>query len=112
VILYWKALEPVERDYLSTTHLLGRQATSVGQVNRYPGGGMIPTSLWEPGQIWRDVYQINVSQDDLQHLAAARALAIKTYLLHKGGVEPERLFLTDETGTPLLEGSKVLLQLQ
>jgi len=56
--------------------------------------------------------QTNVSQDDLQHLAAARAQAIETYLMHKGGVEPERLFLTNETGTPLLEGSKVLLQLQ
>lgn len=63
VTLYWQALNAVEQDYLSSAHVLGREATSVGQVNRYPGGGMIPTSLWLPGQIWRDDYQINVSRD-------------------------------------------------
>ena len=63
VILYWQASKPVERDYLSTLHLLGRKNSSVGYVNRYPGWGMIPTSLWQPGQIWRDVYHIYVNRD-------------------------------------------------
>ncbi len=63
VILYWQASKPVERDYLSTLHLLGRKNTSVGFVNRYPGWGMIPTSRWQPGQIWRDVYHIYVNGD-------------------------------------------------
>ena len=76
VALYWQVLEPVKQDYLSTAHILGRETTSVGQVNRYPGGGMIPTSLWQPGQVWRDVYLINVSRDAL---APAR-LQIKTGL--------------------------------
>lgn len=58
VVLYWQAVEPVTEDYLSTVHLLGRDNISVGQVNRYPAGGMIPTSQWQPGQIWRDVYQV------------------------------------------------------
>ena len=72
VVLYWQAIQPTERDYVSTVHLLGREYTSVGQVNRYPAWGMIPTSQWpctvRPGhvqtkQIWRDVYHVFVNKD-------------------------------------------------
>lgn len=63
VTLYWQALEAVEQDYLSIVHLIGRDNTSVGQVNRYPSGGMIPTSSWQPGQIWRDGYRVFVGRD-------------------------------------------------
>ena len=44
-------------------HLLGREYASVGRVNRYPAWGMIPSSQWQPGQIWRDVYHISVDED-------------------------------------------------
>lgn len=60
VSLYWQAVEPVEQDYVSSVHLLGRQLVSVGQVNRYPASGMIPTSLWQAGEIWRDDYHVYV----------------------------------------------------
>ncbi len=61
--MYWSAIDPVDKDYLSIVHLLGRNSVSVGFVNRYPGWGMIPTSQWQPGQIWRDVYHIYVGAD-------------------------------------------------
>ena len=63
VTLYWQAIEPVERDYVSSVHLLGRQVASVGQVNRYPGWGMIPTSQWRVGDIWRDEYHVYADLD-------------------------------------------------
>ena len=63
VALYWQAVHLVERDYVSTVHLLGRGYTSVGQINRYPAWGMIPTSRWQAGQIWRDVYHVYVNAD-------------------------------------------------
>ena len=58
VTLYWQAASPVSENYLSSLHLLGRELTSVGSVNRHPAGGMVPTSEWETGQIWRDVYHL------------------------------------------------------
>jgi 4-amino-4-deoxy-L-arabinose transferase-like glycosyltransferase len=58
VTLYWQAIGPVERDYVSSVHLLGRELVSVGQVNRYPAWGMIPTSRWQSGDIWRDPYLV------------------------------------------------------
>jgi 4-amino-4-deoxy-L-arabinose transferase-like glycosyltransferase len=76
VILYWQASRPVEQDYLSNVHLLGRRAVSVGQVNRYPGGGMLPTSFWLPDQIWRDVYHVHVNRE----AEAPSRLEIKTGL--------------------------------
>ncbi|MCA9938308.1 MAG: phospholipid carrier-dependent glycosyltransferase [Anaerolineales bacterium] len=58
VTLYWQAVTPVRENYVTAVHLLGRELASVGQVDRYPGWGMVPTSVWLPGQIWRDPYQI------------------------------------------------------
>jgi len=58
VTLYWQAARPVSEDYLSSLHLLGRELTSVGSVNRHPASGMVPTSQWKAGQIWRDVYHL------------------------------------------------------
>jgi 4-amino-4-deoxy-L-arabinose transferase-like glycosyltransferase len=63
VALYWQANDPVERDYVSSVHLIGRAYSSAGQVDRYPGWGMIPTSDWETGQVWRDVYHVRVNRD-------------------------------------------------
>lgn len=61
--LYWRAMKPLEQNYLSTVHLLGQNSISVSQVNRYPASGMVPTSKWEPEQIWKDEYRVFVSQD-------------------------------------------------
>jgi hypothetical protein len=61
--LYWTIPEVVEGDYLSSIHALGRDLVSEGQVNRYPASGMIPTSQWQPHQIWRDEYRIYIDDD-------------------------------------------------
>jgi 4-amino-4-deoxy-L-arabinose transferase-like glycosyltransferase len=58
VTLYWTAASPLTKDYLSSIHLLGRENESIGMVNRYPAWGMVPTSRWQQGQIWRDEYHI------------------------------------------------------
>ena len=63
--LYWQAITPVNRNYLSTLHLLGRNLQSIAQINRHPAWGMIPTSRWQAGQIWRDEYRLFPSADAL-----------------------------------------------
>jgi hypothetical protein len=62
-VLYWMVSQPIDRDLLSAVNILGRNNQTVGRVNRYPAGGMVPTSLWETGQIWRDVYRLFPSVD-------------------------------------------------
>ena len=62
VVLYWQAAQPVDRDYLSSVQLLGRDLQPVASLNRHPASGMIPTGNWEAGQIWRDEYRLTVAQ--------------------------------------------------
>jgi hypothetical protein len=58
LVLYWQAVKPTSRDYLSSVHILGRELDSVGSINRYPASGMILTNRWQAGQIWRDEYHV------------------------------------------------------
>jgi len=66
-VVYWE-LPPVSggvKDYVSFANLLGRDYQPVGQINRYPACGMVPTSLWKVGQVWRDPYRVPVAEDAL-----------------------------------------------
>ncbi|MCA9899449.1 MAG: glycosyltransferase family 39 protein [Anaerolineales bacterium] len=63
--LYWQLVEPISVNLLSGVHLLGRNFQSVGQVDRHPASGQIPTSQWQLGQIWQDDYYIYVNKDAL-----------------------------------------------
>jgi 4-amino-4-deoxy-L-arabinose transferase-like glycosyltransferase len=56
--VYWQAVDPVTEDYLSSVHILGRDYASAGDVNRHPAMGMIPTSRWQAGDIYQDVYHV------------------------------------------------------
>ena len=60
VVVYWEAVAPDGRSYLGFAKLLGRGYQGAGQVNRHPVDGMVPTSLWQPGQVWRDRYCVKV----------------------------------------------------
>ena len=61
-VVYWEAVAPDGRDYIGFANLLGRGRQPVGKINRYPACGMVPTSLWEPGQVWRDPYRVPVAE--------------------------------------------------
>jgi len=63
VVVYWEAVAPDGGDYVSFARLLGRGYGLVGQINRRPACGMVPTSLWQPGQVWRDPYRVPVAPD-------------------------------------------------
>lgn len=62
VTLYWQLIEPVDTNLVTGIHLLGRSLESVGQVDRHPASGQVPTSQWQVGQIWQDDYHIYVNQ--------------------------------------------------
>ncbi|MCB0033266.1 MAG: glycosyltransferase family 39 protein [Anaerolineales bacterium] len=61
ITLYWTLEEAaVTHNFITAVDVLGRDLTSVGRVNRYPGMGMWPTSRWEPGEIYADHYYIPI----------------------------------------------------
>lgn len=61
-VIYWETLRSPDTDYVSFARLLGRDEELAGHVNRHPACGMVPTSLWQPGQVWRDPYRIPVGK--------------------------------------------------
>jgi hypothetical protein len=95
VTLYWQLLEPLEANLISGIHLLGRSVQSVGQVDRHPAGGQVPTGRWQTGQIWRDVYNVYVNKNAL----APAQLRVSVNLYDpEGEVETA---VTDPAGRPL-----------
>jgi len=54
ITLFWQADEVLERRYKVFVHLLDEASHVVGQHDSEPGGGALPTTLWEPGQVVRD----------------------------------------------------------
>jgi 4-amino-4-deoxy-L-arabinose transferase-like glycosyltransferase len=64
VVVYWEAAAPDGRDLLGFAKLLGRGGHElVGQVTRHPAGGAVPTGSWEAGQVWRDLYWVEVAEN-------------------------------------------------
>jgi hypothetical protein len=63
LVVYWEAMRPDGGDYVSFARVLGRGHELAGQINRRPACGMVPTDLWQPGQVWRDPYRVPVAED-------------------------------------------------
>jgi len=61
--LYWRALEPMSRDYTVFTHLVAPDGSMTGQRDNQPVGGSYPTGLWLPDEVVTDVYEIAVHPD-------------------------------------------------
>lgn len=59
--LYWRATEPPEENYFTFVQILGREMDPIAGVDCYPGGGTFPPTLWEPGVIYRDRYELPIA---------------------------------------------------
>jgi hypothetical protein len=65
--LWWRAREPIARDWTVFTHLLGPQrpdgTTLWSGDDSPPGRASVPTTSWSPGDLVLDEYQIKVPHD-------------------------------------------------
>jgi hypothetical protein len=55
VTVYYRG-QPDARNLSLYLTALGRNGQLVGKVDSYPGGGMLPTSMWNPASIYADTY--------------------------------------------------------
>lgn len=60
VTLVWRALRETSNNYTVAVHLLDGANVSHDRQARFPGGGNLATSLWQPGDIFRDTYQVQL----------------------------------------------------
>jgi hypothetical protein len=61
--LFWEIEQPVPQDYAVFVQLLDQAGGLQAQVDRMPVGGFQPTSTWQPGQLVRDNYGLEVPAD-------------------------------------------------
>lgn len=61
--LYWRARSRIAEDLSVSIALLDPTGKIIGRWNAFPGGGMYPTRLWQPGEIIVDAYRVPVSLD-------------------------------------------------
>ncbi|MBI2845908.1 MAG: glycosyltransferase family 39 protein [Chloroflexi bacterium] len=63
ITLYLRGEAEMSENYTMALHLLDPDQQPYTKIDTYPGGGNYATSLWEPGQILRDTYQITIPSD-------------------------------------------------
>jgi hypothetical protein len=79
--LYWQALSEMEENYTVFTHLLAPDGSMTGQRDDQPVGGSYPTSLWLPGEVVTDVYEIPIPANAP---AGAHDLEVGMYVAESG----------------------------
>jgi hypothetical protein len=95
VTLYWRASQRMSRDYALALVLFGRGAQNVGQIDTWPGAGLLPTSQWQPGAFYADTYQLPI---DARATAPSRLrLSVSAW----DGDPANRLPVRDPDGTVL-----------
>jgi len=92
ITLYWEALAPMNEDYSVFVHILGAHDLIIGQRDRYPGRGNLPTSLWSPGQIVADTFIVPIAPTVMTPVQARYEVGFYNY------TTGERLPVVDYTG--------------
>jgi hypothetical protein len=63
VTLYWQTDSRLQENYVVFVQVLSAEGVLVAQKDNEPGEGQHPTSIWEPGQVVADSYQIPIAGD-------------------------------------------------
>jgi hypothetical protein len=107
VTLVWRALRPLAANYTVGVHLLDADLNKVGEVNVYPGRGAYATTLWRPGDVFRDSYWAPV-QREIPRPVAGRvkvALFVDATVQADPALIGQHLPVTDAQGAPLGEAA-------
>ncbi len=60
VTLYWRVLAAMDQTFVEFVHLIDGDGIIVAQRDTWPGRGMYPTVLWQPGQVFADELYLHV----------------------------------------------------
>ncbi|NDJ62050.1 MAG: hypothetical protein GYB67_13045, partial [Chloroflexi bacterium] len=91
--LYWRALRPVERDYVVFAHVINPATWTIyAGSDAQPVGWTRPTSTWEPGELIADTHTLIV---DPETPPAIYELEIGLYLQEPAGFPRLRIVNAD-----------------
>ncbi|MEM7347231.1 MAG: hypothetical protein AAF485_23580, partial [Chloroflexota bacterium] len=104
VAFQWQSLNPLADDYKIFNHVLNSDQTVVAQRDIDPLSGLKPTSQWQQGESFLDLYEIPLQADIYNEV---NQLNIGFYRLDTGG----RLLLFDSSGSSAV-GDSIQLDLK
>lgn len=61
--LFWETLAPIAARYKVFVHVLDASDRIMAQIDREPGGELVPTTIWQPGQTIVDRYGVTIPLD-------------------------------------------------
>ena len=103
VTLLWRALAPMRENYTVGVHVLGEGYQDYGQRNAYPGRGNFATTLWKPGDLFRETYWVPVQPPPDGVVPTAGRVSVALFLDDE---EQTHLPVTDAQGR-LIGGSAI-----
>ncbi|MGF1505316.1 MAG: DUF2142 domain-containing protein [Anaerolineae bacterium] len=63
ITVYWTLTEPTDENLSISYTVFGRDLAEIGKLDTYPGGGLLPTSSLQPGEIIMTTYHIRLAED-------------------------------------------------
>ena len=96
VTLVWHAVAKTSHNYTLSLHLLDGADRSLGAVHSYPGHGNYATSLWQPGDIFRDTYALYLGPSARGHLPSLGRVKVAFHCYGEEG--DAHLQVTDAQG--------------
>lgn len=98
VTLVWRSLRPTTNNYTVGVHLLDGANGSQGTVARFPGHGNYATSLWQPGEVFRDTYEVALRGAARDALPSLGRVKVSLYCYAPEGQAETYLPVTDSQG--------------
>jgi 4-amino-4-deoxy-L-arabinose transferase-like glycosyltransferase len=98
----WQALAALPKDYSVFVHLVDEEGFTIAQYDTMPGGGRLPTSRWQPGQIVEERYRVTLPAT--AYAPNRGSWRVGLYDLRTG----ERLRLLDDHGDSFAFGDLTL----
>ena len=79
VTLVWRSLKQVDNNYTVGVNLLDGAKESHGVAAHFPGGGNFATSLWRPGDVFRDSYAVSLEPSSRDRLPSLGQVKVSMY---------------------------------
>ena len=109
VTLYWQATQPQTADLDLSLNAYGYQGENVAKLDTWPGGGLRPTTLWQPGALYADRSLIATDPAGATPTTLKLGISWDTDLLDPANSSPVACYVDGQpTGALFLDGGALV----
>jgi hypothetical protein len=104
VTLYWQTDAPLDTNYDLSLNGFGYKEENVAKLDTWPGGGLMPTSLWQPGVIYPDHYLLPIIPDATTPTLLRLSVSFSEDLIRDGVGKPLQAYANGQpVGSVMLD---------